>query len=217
MSLLRLVSPLSGDEGSVKQVLQTRDQTVDEISVSALQTGDPAEIEFALRVLLPKLQGWLYRLIGNASDLEDAVQDALIELSTALANFRGDSKITTYAHAVAVRVAYRYFRKKKKRSEFPSELPPESGIFNEKNDLEQRYIQREAIARLKRCIERLPEKRRVAFILCAVEGLKPNEAAQVVGISSEAMRTRLKHSRREILRLIRGDSVLEGFVMGDKS
>ncbi|MEM9068177.1 MAG: RNA polymerase sigma factor [Myxococcota bacterium] len=170
------------------------------LDVEALQAGDPRALEDALRQLLPRVRRWLMRLLGPRPDLDDATQDALVALAKALPRFEGRSKATTFAHRITVRTAYRYFRRRQREEALTLVPPPPDAI-----DPESRAMDREALRRLYRCLERLPKKRRVAFVLCCIEGMSPAEAAEVEGISGVAMRSRLSHARAEIARRLDHD------------
>jgi RNA polymerase sigma-70 factor (ECF subfamily) len=166
-------------------------------------TGDPDAVTATLRALLPHVRRWLYRLLGGTPDLDDATQEALTEIAAFLPRFEGRSKLETAAHQITVRVAYRYFAKTK---EVPLELEPE--LIDLSSNSETRVMAREALARLQRCLMRMPAKRRVAFVLCAIEGFTPTEAAHVAGTTAIAMRCRLTYARREIARMLHGDPYL---------
>lgn len=167
--------------------------------------NDPASIERLLLLLLPRVRAWTFRLVGPRGDFEDVVQEALTELATALPRFEGRSRLTTFAHRVVLRAACRAWGRKQRRAEVSLELVPAAGP---EGDPEARATGREALRRLYRALERLPEKRRVAFVLCAVEGLLPHEAAEIEGTSAEAMRSRLMHARQELASLLRDDPYL---------
>ncbi len=171
-----------------------------------LRAGDEAALTEALTELLPRVRVWLFRLLGPSSYLDDAVQDCLIELARALPRFRGDSALSTYAHRIAVRVGYRYLRRRSRASEVPLSLVPAlvGGISPE-----TQAAQREILEHLYQCLDRLSKKRRVAFVLCDIEGLSPGSAARVAGIAPAAMRSRLKHARREVGRMLGDDVFLE--------
>jgi RNA polymerase sigma-70 factor (ECF subfamily) len=49
---------------------------------------------------LPSLYRGAYRLLGNAADAEDAVQDAVLSAYTHLDQFRGQSKMSTWLVAI---------------------------------------------------------------------------------------------------------------------
>ena len=80
--------------------------------LARVREGDRDALSDLLRYLLPKTRRWLFRLLGPRPDLDDATQDALIALSSALPRFRGDSNVNTFARTVTVRVAYRYYKKR---------------------------------------------------------------------------------------------------------
>jgi len=155
-----------------------------------------------LRALLPHVRRWLVRLLGRSPDLDDATQDALTEIARFLPRFEGRSKLETAAHKITVRVAYRYFRTHT-LAQVALEAVPEPISLETAAD--ERLLAREALARLQRALRRLPAKRRMAFALCAIEGLTPTEAAELAGTTAVAMRCRLVWARRELARMLDRD------------
>ena len=154
-----------------------------------------------LRTLLPHVRRWLVRLLGHSPDLDDATQDALTEIARFLPRFEGRSKLSTAAHRITVRVAYRYYRRAPESVPLDDDLPMV-------DDVEGRVAARNALARLQRCLQRLPPKRRIAFVLCAIEGMTPTEAADVADTTALAMRCRLLMARRELTRMLANDPYL---------
>ena len=170
-----------------------------EPALELLRAGDRDAIHGALREQLPIVRRHLMRLLGRSPDLDDATQEVLVELARFLPRFEGRSKLSTAVHQITVRVAYRYF-------EQPREVALESvPDLAEHGALEERVAAREALAKLQRCLRRMPAKRRVAFVLCAIEGMTPTEAAEVAGTTALAMRCRLLWARREVARMLGGD------------
>jgi RNA polymerase sigma-70 factor (ECF subfamily) len=175
-------------------------QADDDLAAS-LQRGDPDAIERTLHALLPRVRRWLFRQLGPRADLDDATQDALIEIVRALPKFEGRGSLAGMAHTISVRVAYRYFGRR-------ADSTLEAVELTDEVDPEMRVAGREALAKLYRCLERLPEKRRVAFVLCTIDGLSPAEAAKMEGITALAMRSRLLHAREELGRWLKTDLTL---------
>ncbi len=171
--------------------------------LARLRAGDPDTVRDTLRALMPHVRRWLYRLLGRSPDLDDATQEALAEIAAFLPRFEGRAKLETVAHQITVRVAYRYFGRARDVS---LELVPEP--IDREAGAEDRVIAREALARLHRCLDRMPAKRRVAFVLCAIEGLTPTQAAVVASTTAIAMRCRLTYARREVARMLAGDPYL---------
>lgn len=181
-------------------------------SAKALQASDPRALQQALRLLLPDVRRWLHRLLGPRADLDDATQDVLIALAKALPRFEGRSSPQTFAHRITLRTAYRYFGKRKRDEGLQLVPPPPDEI-----DPESRAMNREALQRLYACLDDLPENRRVAFVLCAIEGLSPSEAAEVAGCTPNALRTRLSHARAEVAKRLKSDPYMARLAQRRKS
>jgi len=167
-----------------------------------------AELERTLVALLPRVRSWLYRALGPEGPLEDAAQDALIELARALPGFEARSSVETFAHRITLRVAYRYYgRGRRQRALFgaANEAFEPERIESSARTPDALCAEREALTRLHRCLAKLPEKRRTAFVLCAIEGLEPHEAAALIGVNPALMRARYKHARDELARLLSRD------------
>jgi RNA polymerase sigma-70 factor (ECF subfamily) len=177
------------------------------IRLALLRANDPDTIHEAIRELVPSVRRWLYRLLGRTPDLDDATQDALAEIATFLPRFEGRSSLETVAHRITVRVAYRYFGRAR---EVPLEVVPD--VVGGDSGAESRVMAREALVRLHRCLARLPAKRRVAFVLCAIEGMTPTEAARVADTTALAMRCRLSRARREIARMLARDPYVGAWI-----
>jgi RNA polymerase sigma-70 factor (ECF subfamily) len=64
--------------------------------------------------------------------------------------------------------------------------------------VEQQVIARRALSRLHQALADLSDRRRSVFVLCAVEGLDPSEAAEILGISANATRSLLCRARQDV-------------------
>lgn len=186
---MTFATPMTATLGSTPIALDPR--------IEAVRAGDVDALSDLLVELLPFVRHKLHRLLGPSADLDDAVQDALIELADALPRFEGRAKLTTFVHRIVVRVAYRHYGRRRGFVPFDEGAMEDVGL-----DPEETAMQREALARLHRVLAKLPEKRRVAFVLCEIEGLDPAEAAEVADTNALAMRTRLFHARSEVRRML---------------
>lgn len=179
---------------------------------SALRDYDREAIEEVLAELLPGVRKLLYRVLGPRPDLDDAVQDALVAIAQALPRYEGRSSLATFARTIALRVSYRHIRRQDVYTALELVPPPADEI-----DPESRAMGRETLRRLYHCLDRLPAKRRVAFALCAVEGMTPQEAAEIEGVRPGTMRSRLLHARREVARMLGSDPYVQALVQTEGS
>jgi RNA polymerase sigma-70 factor (ECF subfamily) len=188
-----------------------------DVRMERLRARDRATLTEVILELSPRVRAWLCRLLGPRGELDDAVQDALIEIATALPRYEGHASLRTFAHRITVRVAYRHFgrhRREPALSLVPPIDPSPDASVEACVDPESRAISRQALDRLYRCLERLPKKRRVAFVLCAIEGLTPTEAAEITGTSAVAMRSRLMHARADVTRRLSSDPYIATLIGG---
>jgi len=168
-----------------------------------LRAGESELVERVLRELLAPVRRWMFRLLGPNGEIDDAVQDAMGAIAGALHRFEGRSSVSTLAHTIVVRVAYTHFGRR--RHELDQDAVDRAiGAV----DPERQAMMREAMVRFYRCLDRLNETRRTAFVLCVVDALAQDEAARIAGCSPVAMRARLFQARREMDALIREDEVL---------
>src|SRR5690349_3832588 len=105
------------------------------------------DVQAALTELVPSVRRWIYRTIGPGPDFDDAVQDALVELATALPRFEGRAQLTTFAHPVVVRTAYRYLAKRRAQP-----IHGEVDRVSNGDDPERRAQHREQLERLHRVL-----------------------------------------------------------------
>jgi RNA polymerase sigma factor (sigma-70 family) len=155
-----------------------------------------------LRELLPCVRRWMFRLLGPSGDLDDAVQEALSEIASALHRFEGRSSLRTLAQTIATRTAYRFYGRRARAAETEAyEVEPAC----DGDTPEERAAARQLVDRLYGHLAALPPARRTAIVLCVIEGLSPTEAAAIEGCTALAMRGRLFHARAELERALMRD------------
>lgn len=201
MNLVKLSPERSGEDLRLADVLER------------LHGGDAELHEEILRELVPLVRRWCARMIGPRPEIDDAVQDALAEISRALPRFEGRSSISTLAHRITVRRAYRFM----KSSRWTPLAEEHENLKGELSDPERHAIARQALDRLYLLLERLTPPRRLAFVLCVLEGFSPAEAARAAGTSSLVMRARLHHARRAMGDWMRDDELLAEYTSDDET
>lgn len=173
--------------------------------VLRLLKGDSeTTLEDRIAALVPKADRWIARELGPERDREDVLQDALTAVAAAAGAFDARSHFDTYAYRIVIRVA-RHHRRRSARFHRALEVaPPPVDHLNP----ESAAMDRQALRSLYRCLERLSECRRRAFILCCIEGATPAEAADLEGTSATNIRSRVRHARLELARLLSHDAYL---------
>lgn len=155
-----------------------------------LLTGDEEALELVVRETRPRLVA-AARRIGASQDAEDAVQSAYLSL----VRHRGgrlDAPVFPWLLTAVIRIAYR--RKAMQRREegiaralaVPKDGPaPDAGAMDS-----------EEAERLRREVDRLPEKYRDPVALHYLHGLPTPEVARLLDLPEATVRTRLLRARR---------------------
>jgi RNA polymerase sigma-70 factor (ECF subfamily) len=186
------------------RVLRTIVEAVD------AETADEAAFERLVRRHGGRMLAVARRFFPDEQDARDVVQDAFLAAHRALAGFDGRAQLATWLHRVVVNAALmKLRRRRRRREEAIDDLLP---LFDEQG---QRVVDRpewepasdllvqraETRARVRACIDRLPEAYRAVLLLRDIEELDTDEASRLLGITLHAAKTRL-HRARQALRTL---------------
>jgi RNA polymerase sigma-70 factor (ECF subfamily) len=142
-------------------------------------------------------------LVGPGPDREDVLQQVFLELHRALPRFRFDSSVSTFLYRITINVAYDHLRRRTRRSgdHDPAAL---DALVDHAPTPEDRARRREELGQIFGLLDRIKPRKRIAFVLVAIEGLTLAEAAELVGAQPEAVKQRVLNARRELLALMKG-------------
>src|ERR1700761_5937409 len=166
--------------------------------------------ETAVRAIIKANNRRLYRLargiLRNDNEAEDVVQETYVRAFTHLAEFRGDSSLSTWLSRIAINEALGRLRRRRPGVELSS-LPPDTleaqiiqfPLLSATDDPERTMAQREIQHVVEGAIDELPEPFRMVFITRVVEGMNVEETADILDLKPETVKTRL-HRARAMLR-----------------
>jgi RNA polymerase sigma-70 factor (ECF subfamily) len=157
----------------------------------------------------------VYRMLGSSgagghADLDDVVQEVFFQVYRSLKDFRGQSKFTTWLHRVTVNVVLMHRRAARSRPTFTEEAPADINVDPRVTLPDEDAARRERVRAFQRLLARLPEKKRLVFVLHELEGVTPAEIAKIVGAPVLTVRTRLFYARREIEAMLADEPSLAG-------
>jgi RNA polymerase sigma-70 factor (ECF subfamily) len=141
-----------------------------------------------------------YRMLRNAEDAEDAVQEAFISAYRSFGRFKGESKISTWLYRIVVNACLMKIRKEKSRSKYLVETGYNEEIISDwGNDPEEAAVSGELREVVEMGLDVLSPGLRAAIVLRDVQGLSTDEGAEALGLSVSAFKSRL-HRGRLLLR-----------------
>lgn len=139
------------------------------------------------------------RMLGNADDAEDVLQETFLSLFANLRKFRGKSSLSTYLYRTAANFSLMRLRKRKSSRERQHvELEhalekPDPKAFS-LDDL----IESEKRGLLNRLLMELGQAERAAVVLGDIEGFSDQEAALMLGLTLPAFKSRLRRGRESL-------------------
>ena len=176
--------------------------------LAALRSGDERAYEQLVRSQAPRMLAVARRLLRNDEDARDAVQDAFVSAVRAIDSFAGDARLSTWLHRIVVNAALMKLRtRRRKPEESLDDLLPAFEPDGHRRDpggpwQPAERLERSELRKLVRdAIDRLPEGYRTLIVLRDIEGLDTAEAAELLGVSTGVLKTRL-HRARQALRTL---------------
>jgi len=169
-----------------------------------------ARDEAAVRDIIKANNRRLYRLargiLRNDGEAEDVVQETYVRAFTRLADFSGESSLSTWLSRIAMNEALGRLRRQRPGVEISS-LPQgmleaqiiQFPLASAADDPEKSMAQREIQHVVEGAIDELPEPFRLVFITRVVEGMNVEETAEILDLKPETVKTRL-HRARAMLR-----------------
>ena len=143
-----------------------------------------------------------FAILRNEADAQDASQDALFKAFKYLPQFRSEARFSPWLIQVTLNEARMRLRKNHLEIMRPiDEVEQEDGSYTPRDFTDWREIPSEALERkqvrelLVQALASLAQKYREVFVLRDVQQLSTEEAAEVLGISPGAVKTRLLRAR----------------------
>ncbi|MFN7572379.1 MAG: RNA polymerase sigma factor [Betaproteobacteria bacterium] len=182
----------------------------------AALAGDVRALEALLDALKDPLFRLALRMLGNFADAEDATQEVLVKITTALASFERRSALRTWAFRIATNHVNDLAVARRARQTESFEALAEK--LDAGNDLADRLpaladradpvLELEAREMGQRCTQGmllcLDVDSRCAFVLGEVFDFDTRTAAQILGIAEPAYRQRLSRARRALEEFMAG-------------
>ena len=170
------------------------------------QTGDFTAFEGLVGRLQGRVYGVAYRILGQAQDAEDVVQQTFLSLIEHIDTFRGESAVATWVLRIATNFALKILRKKQGLPTVPFddrdesfETVPHPDFIAQWREAPDGLVERAELRELlDKAIAELDDKYRVVFVLRDIEELSTEETADALGLSISNVKVRLLRARMQL-------------------
>lgn len=160
--------------------------------VAAYVRGDQTAFHRLVERHQQRVYSVCYGYFRDHRDAEDATQETFLALARHAAAFRGDAKLTTWLHRVAINVCHDIARRQARR---PVSAHHEAPDLAEPVDL---VAFRETELDLDSALAQLDAPSRSALVLVAIEDRSYAEAAEIAGVSVPALKSRIHRARARL-------------------
>ena len=173
--------------------------------VQRVQAGDTTAFDALFRQYCGKVFHQAARLLGNAAEAEEIVQEVFLAVYEKAHTFRGDAAFTTWLFRLTANAAFSRLRRRKRSKEVAMEeyLPqfqPDGHhlvrpVIDWSTNLETRLAEAQLQHLLRQAIERLQPLDKAALVLSDFEDLSNQEIGEALGLTIPAVKARLHRAR----------------------
>lgn len=139
-------------------------------------------------------------IVGDESRAEDAAQETFLKAFRSLGRFRGEASFRSWLLAIAANEARTILRSAGRRRE--TALDDASPVRSENPGPDRRVEEAEEAEWVRSCLDRLPEKQRLAVELRIFDGMSFREVGRAIGSSEGAARVNYHHGIRKLRELL---------------
>ncbi len=164
------------------------------------QLHDPGQAREAFGKVIEHYSQALYwqirRMVFDHDDASDILQNTFIKAWTNIDNFRGDAKLSTWLHKIAINESITFINKKKAQNNIP--LDSDDSFLANTLESDPWFDGDATQLQLQRAIASLPEKQRLVFNMRYFDEMKYEDMSEILGTSVGALKASYHHAIKKI-------------------
>ncbi len=141
-----------------------------------------------------------YRIVNNADEAKDVLQDAFISAFNSLETFRGDAAFGAWLKRIVVNKAINLVRRRR------FERFPENDGYDVMEEVAIDELEGFpfTVEKVMKAIEQLPEGYRVVLSLYLLEGYDHSEIGEILGITESTSKSQFNRSKKKLKEILEG-------------
>ena len=139
-----------------------------------------------IRIYSEPLYWQIRRMVNNHDDANDLLQNTFMKAWGAIENFRGEAKLSTWLHKIAINESITFLEKERKRLNIS--LDDEESYLINTIEADSNIDGDELAMKLRKAIASLPEKQRLVFNMKYYDEMKYEQMSEILGTSVGALK-----------------------------
>jgi RNA polymerase sigma-70 factor (ECF subfamily) len=164
-----------------------------------VKAGDDSAFDFLVQKFRRQLIGFMYRMTHNQPIAEELAQEVFLRVYRSRESYSAEAKFTTWMYRIATNLALNHLRDTKtERAEVSVSLDEPDDRTGQTPDVadhgltaEQDLLRRERLHAIRKQVEALPERQRMAVLMHKYQAMDYKEIAKVLKLSESATKSLL--------------------------
>ena len=161
--------------------------------ISRVRAGEPAAERTLYDAHVDRVYRLAFRLAGDDELARDFTQETFIRAFERIGTFRGESRLSTWLHAIATTVSLNGLRKVKRFRTRETALEAADGVSGGVRSAEP-----DLKTRLRDAIDALPDKYRTVVVMHDMEGYTHEEIAAALDMEVGTSKAQLSRARAKL-------------------
>jgi RNA polymerase sigma-70 factor, ECF subfamily len=164
-----------------------------------------------------RLVGIMHHLVGNADEAEDLAQEVFLRIYRNRKKYSPQAKFSTWLFTIANNLALNALRDRGRKPVVPLEssesgpLRPEEQLVRDRGATPSFGLrQAELTDRIRAALETLNERQKMAVVLNKFEDMNYSEIAEIMGLTSKAVKSLLSRARARLREALAGYIYMDG-------
>ena len=159
--------------------------------------GSQPDFERLIKIYQPNVFRTAMGLLHNKEDAEEITQDVFLKVYDSLSSFNQRATLSTWIYRVTINTSLN-FLKKKKGNRLLVGLSALLGLASKEKQSEKLVIDKEEKDSIRKAMQELPEKQRLAIVLTKYEELPQKQVAEIMHISEGAVEQLVIRARKNL-------------------
>ena len=171
----------------------------DDMLVARIGEGDRLAMQTLFARHRTPVYRWLLRFVGNETLAEDLVSDVFLDVWRQASRFEGRSSVSTWLMAIA---RFKAISARRRRTDAELDESVESTVADTTDDPAVVLEKKNRDETLRAALTRLSAEHKEIIDLVYYHEKSVDECAQIIGVPSGTVKTRMFYARRKLAELV---------------